>query len=77
MRLGKLQLELLRGVGTNSALVVPCAKSRRLCELGLMRAHGNDGAFAAITPDGLRALADADDDGRVKLFTLPAKNPTP
>ena len=76
MRLGLRQLELLRGVGPNSALVSPCAKSRRLCELGLMRAHGSDGAFAAITPAGLRALADAADDGRIKLFTMPAKDTT-
>lgn len=70
-RLGPKQLALLRTVGTSSALVVASATSRRLCALGLMRAHGTDGSFAAITPAGLRALADAAEAGRIELFAMP------
>lgn len=73
MRLGIRQLRKLRTVGTRMALVVPDKTSRRLCELGLMVAHGDDGSFAAITPAGLRALADAVDAGKIKLFEMPDK----
>ncbi|HRP26369.1 hypothetical protein [Thauera sp.] len=72
-RLGPKQLALLRTVGTSSALVVASATSRRLCALGLMRAHGTDGSFAAITPAGLRALADAVEAGRVEMFQMPER----
>lgn len=75
MALGKKQLEMLRLVGTHSALVVPCARSRRLCDLGLMKAHGTDGSFAAATPAGLRALADAVDAGKMDLFVMPERKP--
>ena len=73
MRLGKKQLELMRGVGATAAFVVPNPTLRRLCDLGVMKAHGPDGSFVAITPDGLRALADAVEDGRIGLFTMPPK----
>lgn len=73
MRLGARQLELLRSVGITSALVVPTATSQRLCELGLMRPNGRDGSFASITPAGLRALADAAEAGRIKLFVMPRR----
>lgn len=73
--LGPKQLALLRTVGTSSALVVASATSRRLCALGLMRAHGTDGSFAAITPAGLRALADAAEAGRIDLFVPPERKP--
>jgi len=73
VRLGIRQLETLRAVGTHAALVVPDKTSRRLCALGLMVAHGDDGSFAAITPAGLRALADAVDAGRLTLFEMPNK----
>ena len=69
-RLGHRQLELLAFVGTRSALVCSSPISRRLCALGLMEAEA-DGSFARITPAGLRALADAAEAGRVKLFTVP------
>lgn len=72
-RLGIRQLELLRTVGARSALVVPSRIGRRLCELGLMEAHGSEGSFAAITPAGLRALADAAEAGKIELFTMPEK----
>jgi hypothetical protein len=73
--LGKRQLELLRDIGPMCALVLPDKTSRRLCALGLMFAHGVDGSFAAITPAGLRALADAADAGKIALFTLPEDRP--
>lgn len=66
-RLGPKQLDLLRRIGTTSALVVPTAMSRRLVDLGMMQAE-DDGSLARITPKGLRALADAVDAGRVILF---------
>jgi len=71
VRLGKRQLQFLRGVGVGAAVVVPNRYSRRLCEVGLMKAHGADGSFAAITPAGLRALADAAEAGRITLFQMP------
>lgn len=74
IRLGYRQLERLRGVGTTRAQMVPDAMSRRLCALGLMRAHGEDGGFAAITPVGLRFLADAVEAGRISLFEMPTKD---
>lgn len=73
MRLGKHQLQMLRAAGTSSALVVPCATSRRLCDLGLMKAHGEGGSFISVTPAGLRALADAVDAGKINLFVMPKK----
>jgi hypothetical protein len=76
VRLGKQQLHLLKAVGITAALVVPSPASRRLCEMGLLKAHGADGSFAAITPAGLRALADAADAGRVALFTMPDSTPS-
>lgn len=72
-RLGIRQLRLLRTVGTHSALVVPDGRSRRLCELGLLESHGGDGSFAAITPAGLRALADAAEAGKIDLFKMPER----
>ncbi len=72
MKLGTRQLELLRALGTRSALVIHDKLSRRLCELGLMKAMGDD-SFICITPDGLRALADAADAGRIELFKMPVK----
>ena len=65
--LGPRQLELLRGLANPCALVVPDPVSRSLVKRGLLAADP-DGSFAHITPAGLRALADAADDGRVQLF---------
>ena len=76
MRLGRKQLELLRSVGTTAALVIPTRRSRRLCDLGLMQSDNPEGAFAYITPAGLRALADAVDAGRIDLFTPPRRKDT-
>ncbi|NEI52681.1 hypothetical protein GR217_34245 [Rhizobium leguminosarum] len=64
---------MLRAAGTTSALVVPCATSRRLCDLGLMKAHGQNGSFTGITAAGLRALADAVDAGKIDLFIMPKR----
>ena len=72
MRLGIRQLELLRSVGTTRALVVADRASSRLCEIGLMKEMG-DGSFVAVTPAGLRALADAVDAGRIDLFRMPER----
>ncbi|ARO22889.1 hypothetical protein TAL182_CH01076 [Rhizobium sp. TAL182] len=77
MRLGIRQLELLRTIGTTSALVVSNPVSRRLCELGLMQSSDRDGSFAYVTPAGLRALADAAEAGRVTLFVMPKVGRTP
>ena len=73
MRLGIRQLELLRGVGTNSALATADKATRRLCELGLMR-EGVPGGLVHLTPKGLRVLADAVDAGRISLFDPPKKS---
>lgn len=74
MRLGVRQLELLRATASGAALVIPTARSRRLCDLGLMRAHSPGGGFAHCTPKGLRALADAVERGRITLFTPPSRS---
>lgn len=76
MALGTRQLETLRGVGTMGALIVGTPRTRRLVELGLMASEPN-GSFARITPDGLRALADAVDAGRIDLFVMPGKEGSP
>ncbi|ARO24798.1 hypothetical protein TAL182_CH03053 [Rhizobium sp. TAL182] len=73
MKIGARQLQMLKSVGTTSALVVPCPISRRLCEIGLMKSDEPDGSFAHVTPAGLRALADAAEAGRVDLFKMPEK----
>ncbi len=73
MRLGKRQIQMLQSVGSTSAIIVPCPPSRRLCEMGLMKSHGPNGSFVAITPDGLRALADAVDAGKAHLFVMPER----
>ncbi|MCK7615205.1 hypothetical protein [Roseibium sediminicola] len=71
-RLGSRQLELLRSVGTTSAVISGAAladtraRCRKLVALGLM--HEPAPGLATITPDGLRALADAVDAGRISLF---------
>lgn len=73
MKLGIRQLEILRAVGTTSALVVHDKTSKRLIELGLLTSSCDDGSFASITPAGLRSLADAAEDGRIRLFVMPVK----
>lgn len=73
MRLGVRQLTLLRNVGTTASVVVPDALTRRLCDIGFLKAHGPGGSFAAVTPAGLRALADAVEAGRIGLFQMPER----
>jgi hypothetical protein len=54
-------------------MVVGDRQTFRLEELGLLKHHGKDGrSFAAITPKGLRLVADAVEDGRICWFSLPA-----
>ena len=63
--LGKNQLDILRALGTPSAaMVVPCKTALSLVKRGLLRT--DKGAFACITPAGLRALADELEVGRVE-----------
>ena len=69
--LGPKQLATLHQVGTSFAIVVPTPTTRRLVQLGLMVAD-EDGSCARITPNGLRALADAADAGRIVLFNMDA-----
>lgn len=79
MRLGKRQLELLRGIPATAAMIVPDKVALSLVRLGLMRLAYGDG-WACITPAGLRALADAAENGRVTLFrgdTIRVKDPAP
>lgn len=71
IRLGKRHLQFRRGLGDGVAVIVPNVYYRRLCDLGLMKARGDDRSFAAITPAGLRALADAAEAGRIELFKMP------
>ena len=66
-RIGVRQLARIRALGTTYALIVPDALSRRLVELGLQAARP-DGAMSHNTTEGLRALADAVDAGRITLF---------
>lgn len=67
-RLGKKQIYLLKFMANvGCALVVPNDISRSLCKRGLMEATGGlaEDAFIVVTPNGLRALADAMDAGLV------------
>jgi hypothetical protein len=76
-RLGPKQIELLLAVGVRSAVVVGDRMTARLCELGMMQSEPN-GSFARITPAGLRALADAMEDGRIPPWELPVgRKPAP
>ena len=62
-RLGPHQLALLMAMtGHGASLLTPDAVAWSLYERGLL-CHGPDGGLC-ITADGLRALADAIDDGR-------------
>lgn len=67
MRLGIRQLEMLRTLSTRLVLVVGNSRTRRLCELGLCESLPN-GSMVRITANGLRALADAADAGRLPIF---------
>ena len=74
-RLGKEQLRLLYAVGTHMFMVVADKRTKRLCELGLM-AEARPNAFVYCTANGLRAVADAADRGRLVLGKLPEPPPT-
>ena len=63
--LGKHQLELLAGLACpGRALIVPGKVSESLVRRGLLKCY-DDGSFSCITPNGLRALADALEAGKV------------
>lgn len=66
MRLGKNQLDVLRGLGSPSmAMVVPNKEAKSLVKRGLLRT-AESGGFACITPAGLRVLADALESGQIE-----------
>lgn len=67
--LGKNQLATLRALGPYRVCIVGGKKHKSLARRGLCEALGDD-SFYAITPDGLRALADAIDRGQLKRWTL-------
>jgi propanediol dehydratase small subunit len=64
--LGHRQLALLNTLRRGLSLVVPNDVARSLIRRGLASTAGKD-AFVYITPDGLRAIADAADAGRISL----------
>ena len=65
-RVGKRELAKLLILGTRFAQVVPDRITRRLVAKGLCDAD-DDGAFCTVSPNGLRAIADAADAGRIDL----------
>lgn len=68
MRLGKLQIKLLAGLGSPfTLLVVGDALSASLVKRGLLVATRGDSLFR-ITPAGLRELADVLDRGDLEQF---------
>ncbi len=68
--LGPKQLALLSTIGTTRILMTPSKRAVRLAELGFVKIDRPDGCGAVITPNGLRALADAVDAGRYQLPTM-------
>lgn len=71
-KLGCRQLDHLKTLGPHLIEIVGSPILRSLKKRGLVKALGEDGdSFYCITPDGLRALADAMDDGRVPPMALP------
>jgi len=69
--LGKNQLATLRTLGPSLCCIVGGKEHRSLAKRGLIQALSDDGdAFFVITPDGLRALADAWDNGKLPRVTL-------
>ena len=69
-RLGKNQLDFLAGLaGPRRAAIVGDKLLRSLAKSGYIKALGDD-SFYVITPDGLRAVADALDSGALKPTTL-------
>lgn len=71
-KLGPKQIKTLSIFRPGSFAVCGDKQLRRLAELGLVKAHGSCGdSFYGITSAGLRALADAADDGRLDLGISP------
>ena len=66
-RLGIRQLELLRSMTTRLVRIVPDKMTRRLVELGMLESLP-DGAMIRITAKGMRAVADAAEEGRLPIF---------
>lgn len=72
--LGKLQLELLMALASPSCLmIVGNGVSKSLVDRGLLKPNFADKpeAWHRITPNGLRALADAYETGRLEPLIKP------
>lgn len=72
--LGKLQIEKLMGLASPSCLLIVGDKvSASLVQRGLLRPNfpDNPDAWHRITPNGLRALADAYEAGQLEQFMKP------
>ena len=75
MRLGNKQLQKLRTLGPSLCQIVGDDVCRSLAKRGLLASDSEDGeAFYHITPDGMRALADAIDDGKLPRMKVPTKD---
>ena len=73
--IGKNQLRLLRQLGPHLMLVVGDKLSASMVKRGLLQSAASDGdAFFHLSPNGLRALADAIDAGLVEPLQLPKKD---
>jgi hypothetical protein len=71
--LGKNQLAALKSLGPNMACIVGGKEHFSLLKRGLVEALDQDGDsmfMFVITPDGLRALADAIDGGKLPRMTI-------
>lgn len=76
--LGKNQLATLRALGPHLVCIVGSKEHRSLQKRGLVESLGDDGnSFFAITPDGLRSLADAIDSGKLHRWTIDDFKPKP
>lgn len=72
--LGKRQIERLMGLASPSMLmIVGDAVSKSLVERGLLRPNfpEDPDAWHRITPEGMRALADAYEAGQLEQFMKP------
>lgn len=70
--LGKNQLDfLMKMSGMGRAVIVGDKLIRSLCDRGLLVALSTEGdSFFVLTPNGLRAIADAIDSGALKAPTI-------
>jgi hypothetical protein len=72
-RLGKNQIDFLAGICLGRAYIVGDKMMRSLASNGCLQALGKEGdSFYVITADGLRAVADALDSGKLPAQSLDA-----